>query len=79
MDRVMAMSNHQAEFREAKPDLLDGKSEESRLQIACYVGESLSMDDLPAAERRAAEAAPLSSTITREVGGANEGPQGKQE
>jgi len=38
------------------PGLLDGKSEDSRLRIASEVGELLSLDELPAAERLAAEA-----------------------
>ncbi|MGF1609261.1 MAG: DUF2336 domain-containing protein [Kiloniellales bacterium] len=38
------------------PCLLEGKSENARVRIACHVGESLSLDDLPAAERLAAEA-----------------------
>jgi len=38
------------------PSLLEGKSEASRLRIASEVGERLSMDDLPLADRLAAEA-----------------------
>jgi len=37
-------------------DFLDGEGEETRLRIARRVGEMLSADDLPAAERLAAEA-----------------------
>lgn len=37
-------------------DLLDGENEDSRLRIARLVGERLSIDDLPASERMAAEA-----------------------
>lgn len=37
-------------------NLLDGKDADARIRIACRVGESLSVDDLPDVERQATEA-----------------------